>query len=198
MTKKEEIIKIASKEFAKYGYENVSLEKIAKKANITKPAIYYHFKNKLELFEMIVIPKIEKLSEEIYSFENDNPAKELQHYIYSYAKIFKKHPCLNSIMAYEFVTGGKNFSDEIIKNISKIFQKLILILNNGKEKNIFEFDNPFSIQLMIVSSLVMNQPTKELRKRVSKYIDMELNPNIDDIASAIYYKILKAISKDEK
>ena len=196
MNKKEDILKIASKEFAKYGFGGVSMDTIAKKAGITKAAIYYHFKNKASLFEEVVMPKVKKLIEEICSFENKDPREELKHYINSYAKIFSKYPCFAAILAHEFVDGGRNLSDEIIKHLSKVFKKLIIILKKGEERNIFKIDNPFSIQLMIVSSLIMHQSTKPLRKRISKYIDIELNPSIEDIANAIYQKILKAISKE--
>ncbi len=196
MNKKEEILKIASREFAKYGYTGVSMDAIAKKADISKAAIYYHFKNKASLFEEVVMPKVQKLIDEIYSFEDKDPKEELKHYIASYAKIFRKYPCFAAVLAHEFVDGGRDLSDEIIKNLSKVFKKLITILKKGQEKNIFQIDNPFSIQLMIVSSLIMHQTTKNLRKRISKYIEIELNPGIEDIANAIYQKILKAILKE--
>jgi len=196
LNKKEEILKIASREFAKYGYTGVSMDAIAKKAGISKAAIYYHFKNKASLFEEVVMPKVQKLIDEIYSFEDKDPKEELKHYIASYAKIFRKYPCFAAVLAHEFVDGGRDLSDEIIKNLSKVFKKLITILKKGQEKNIFQIDNPFSIQLMIVSSLIMHQTTKNLRKRISKYIEIELNPGIEDIANAIYQKILKAISKE--
>jgi len=196
LNKKEEILKIASREFAKYGFTGVSMDAIAKKAGISKAAIYYHFKNKASLFEEVVMPKVQKLIDEIYSFEDKDPKEELKHYIASYAKIFRKYPCFAAVLAHEFVDGGRDLSDEIIKNLSKVFKKLITILKKGQEKNIFQIDNPFSIQLMIVSSLIMHQTTKNLRKRISKYIEIELNPGIEDIANAIYQKILKAILKE--
>ncbi len=196
MNKKDEILKIASREFAKYGYNGVSMDTIAKKAGISKAAIYYHFKSKSSLFEEIVMPKVQKLIDEIYSFENEDPKEELKHYINSYAKIFRRYPCFAAVLAHEFVDGGRDLSDEIIKNLSKVFKKLLNVLQKGQKKNIFQIENPFSIQLMIVSSLVMHQTTKPLRKRISKYIEIELNPAIEDIANAIYQKILKAISKE--
>ncbi len=196
MNKKAEIIKIACKEFAKYGYKGVSLDKIAKQAEISKAAIYYHFENKSELFQEVLMPKVNELINEIYSLNSSNPVEELEHYIHSYAKIFKKYPNFAAILAHEFVDGGRDLSDEIIKNLSKVFKKLLSILREGQKKGLFEIDNPFSVQLMIVSSLIMHQTTKELRQRVSKYIDIELNPDIKDIAFAISKKILKAISKE--
>ena len=117
MNKKEEILKIASREFAKYGYSGVSMDAIAKKAGISKAAIYYHFKNKASLFEEVVMPKVQKLIDEIYSFEDKDPKEELKHYIASYAKIFRKYPCFAAVLAHEFVDGGRDLSDEVIKNL---------------------------------------------------------------------------------
>ena len=196
MNKKEEILKIASKEFAKYGYRGVSLEKIAKKADISKAAIYYHFKNKNELFEEVIMPKLKKLIDEVYLCNFDDPRKELKCYICAFSKTFKKHPCFASLLAHEFVDGGRDLNDEIIKNLSKVFKRLVQILKRGQEKGIFNIENPFSIQLMIVSTLIMHQTTKDLRKRISKYIEIEINPDIKDIAKSLYKKVLKAISKE--
>lgn len=47
--KKDAVIAEASRAFAKHGYQNVSLDEIAKALNVTKPALYYYFKNKQEL-----------------------------------------------------------------------------------------------------------------------------------------------------
>ena len=195
MNKKEEILKIASKEFAKYGYKGVSLENIAKKAGISKAAIYYHFKNKAELFEAVLTPKLEKLINEVYSC-NTNPKEDLKCYICAFSKTFKKYPCFASLIAHEFVDGGRDLNEEIIKKLSKIFKKLISILKEGEKKEFFKIDNPFSVQLMIVSTLIMHQTTKDLRKRISKYIEIEINPDIKDIAKAVYEKISKAILKE--
>ncbi len=48
---KEKILLTAIKMFSKYGYDAVSLSKIAKEVGITKPAIYYHFESKEKLVE---------------------------------------------------------------------------------------------------------------------------------------------------
>ena len=196
MNKKEEILKIASKEFAKYGYKGVSLERIAKKVGISKAAIYYHFENKAALFEEVVMPKLQKLMDEVYLCNSNNPKEDLKCYIFAFSKTFTKHPCFAALLSHEFVNGGRDLSNEIIKNLSKILKKLILILEKGQQNGIFDIENPFSVQLIIVSSLIMHQTTKELRKRVSKYLDVSIESNINDIADSLSKKILKAISKE--
>jgi len=199
MDKKDEILQIASKFFAKYGYNGVSMDSIAKKAGITKAAIYYHFKSKSEIFETVLSKRITELSENLNKCNFDNPKENLRCYIFTIAKIYSKYPCFAAILSHEFINGGKNLNENLIKILSQnIFKKLISILNEGIKRNLFEIENPFAIQLMITSSLLMNQTTENLRKKISKYIEMPVETDIESIAKSLYKKILKAISKETK
>lgn len=47
--KRKAVIAEASRAFGRKGYKNVSLDEIAAALNVTKPALYYYFKNKQEL-----------------------------------------------------------------------------------------------------------------------------------------------------
>jgi len=51
---------------------------------------------------------------------------------------------------------------------------------------------------MIISSLLMNQTTENLRKKISQYIDIPVKTDIQTIAKSIHEKVLKAISKENK
>lgn len=48
------LISIARHHFTTYGYENASLEAITKEANMTRGAVYHHFKNKKNLFKAVL------------------------------------------------------------------------------------------------------------------------------------------------
>ncbi len=48
------LLKIARKHFTEYGYLDVSLEKIAEEGNVTRGAVYHHFKNKQGLFAAVL------------------------------------------------------------------------------------------------------------------------------------------------
>ena len=52
--KKEMILDVATRIFAKYGYNKTSLDEIAQEANIAKGTIYYYFNSKEELFLKVV------------------------------------------------------------------------------------------------------------------------------------------------
>lgn len=48
------LLDIARKHFTEYGYFDVALEKIADEGNVTRGAIYHHFKNKQGLFTAVL------------------------------------------------------------------------------------------------------------------------------------------------
>jgi AcrR family transcriptional regulator len=48
------ILRSALEAFANAGYRGASLDRIAKKVGLTKGALYWHFKNKLDLYTAVV------------------------------------------------------------------------------------------------------------------------------------------------
>ena len=49
-TSKEKVMNAAIRVFSKKGYDGASMREIAESAHLTKPMIYYHFKNKKDLY----------------------------------------------------------------------------------------------------------------------------------------------------
>jgi hypothetical protein len=51
--KRERILKVAERLFAKHGYANTTMEQIVDALGVTKPYVYYYFRSKLEIFETL-------------------------------------------------------------------------------------------------------------------------------------------------
>jgi len=51
---KQKILDVAASLFAERGYDGVSVREIAEQAEVTKPVIYYYFKNKKDLHETLI------------------------------------------------------------------------------------------------------------------------------------------------
>ena len=51
MDTKQKILDVSLKLFMQLGFENTYMDDIAQKVGITKPAVYYYFKDKQDLFE---------------------------------------------------------------------------------------------------------------------------------------------------
>lgn len=68
MNKKEEVINAARDLFTKYGYKKVSMDEIAKGANVTKKTIYSYFSDKEAMFKYFASEELQSMKEKI---END-------------------------------------------------------------------------------------------------------------------------------
>ncbi|MDT2735581.1 TetR family transcriptional regulator [Enterococcus pseudoavium] len=61
---KQRLLETAFQNFLEVGFENTSLEKISKDANVSRGAAYWHFKNKSELFGEVVSQTIEQIKQQ--------------------------------------------------------------------------------------------------------------------------------------
>jgi TetR/AcrR family transcriptional regulator, acrAB operon repressor len=61
---KEVIVKTAYEVFKSVGYDKASLVDIAKNANLTRGAVYWHFKDKQSLYEYVVRWKLREVAQE--------------------------------------------------------------------------------------------------------------------------------------
>lgn len=67
---KNEILKHAQALFAKHGYANTRFDLIGKDLEITSGAMYHHFKNKRDLFDLVVKNCAEKISDKVEASAN--------------------------------------------------------------------------------------------------------------------------------
>ncbi|MFI5952583.1 TetR/AcrR family transcriptional regulator [Cryptosporangium sp. NPDC051539] len=58
---RQRVIDAALAQFAKFGVEGTSLQRIADAMGVTKAAVYYHFKTKDEIVLAVVLPAVEQL-----------------------------------------------------------------------------------------------------------------------------------------
>lgn len=89
-----QLLQIACRFFARYGYKGTSLRDIAEEAHITKAALYYHFPNKNSLYERIVLEGLRVLVDEVTEATARAPtAREKLHaFMMTTAEIYVRDP----------------------------------------------------------------------------------------------------------
>jgi len=65
MTTKSRIVQAAKREFARRGFDATSIRQIVAEARVTKPVLYYYFKNKGHLFLSLLEEAIAPLCDEV-------------------------------------------------------------------------------------------------------------------------------------
>jgi len=84
-TPKKQIIKTARNLFSESSYAGVSMSDIAKKLNVTKTALYYHFAGKAEIYQKVLDEVFTDLSSMIKKVaEEKNARKRLRRLIKNY------------------------------------------------------------------------------------------------------------------
>ena len=63
MTTKQKILDVSLQLFMHLGFENTYMDDVAQKAGVTKPAIYYYFKDKQALFEATAAQFLDQMSQ---------------------------------------------------------------------------------------------------------------------------------------
>ncbi|MCR4842029.1 MAG: TetR/AcrR family transcriptional regulator [Eubacterium sp.] len=71
MGSKENILKVAEREFAEKGFHDASMRSIAGEVGITATALYRHFKDKEAIFDALVEPVLAKMDEAFQMIEDE-------------------------------------------------------------------------------------------------------------------------------
>ncbi len=198
---KTNIITSATKLFAEYGFDGVSVDAIAKEADINKAMIYYYFKNKQTLYKAVVSKVLDDIYMEILDKNNlyKKPTQKLDSFIYTFTKYAFKNPHLSSLMLLELGKGGKKLTDDIFGGLKKIFFLLDEILQDGYKKGCFSKPTSIIIHFMIVGTINLFITTKELRQKVEDEFEKDLckECDMDQVASYLSSSIQKTLKIDK-
>jgi len=197
------ILDTATKLFAKYGIDGISVDLIAKEANINKAMIYYYFKNKSTLYETAM----QKVLDDIYKTvltelkECKRPQDELKAFIYTFASFAKKNSFLSSLMLQELSSDGKNLPKDMFMGLKKLFLLLNDILERGEKKGCFKKSEPIVIHFIITGVINLFISTKNMRKNVAKELQNDTlcsSCDLLDITNYLYESVLKIVKKSQK
>jgi len=126
---KERIIEAAQGLFSEYTYLGVSMSDIAKKLNITKAALYYHFASKEEIYKKVLEGTFDELRSYITKASREKTSdKKLYRLIKSYLDFGLREKNLIKAMMIKLSPCSSEISKNIIKlrkKVTGLFQALI-------------------------------------------------------------------------
>ncbi len=138
MKTREKLLKIGTEEFAKRGYDSVSLNDIVKKVGINKATVYHHFKDKQSLYQKIIQNELSLIHESIEEKLHDglHVDEMLSIYIDSVLHSLKANPNIIPLALRESANFGSNIDEGVVPFFEKEIQYIKEILNkqNIKEK----------------------------------------------------------------
>lgn len=129
--------------FLKYGYLGVSMEDLAKKLKITKPALYWHFSSKKEIYKKVLEEIFKELKAEIQTALKKSQGKtKLQKIIKIYLEFGLKEKGLIRILTFS------TKETQIRSQVLKFKRKIEKLISNALEEIIPRHQLKFLINLL--------------------------------------------------
>jgi len=172
---KQKILKEAAKLFSDFGFLGVSMEDIAKKLGTSKAAIYYHFKNKKELYLNVLENALQNLKEKIAKKVSLSKSQKeiVQKAIEAYLEFSLKEKNLIKSLSLKLSKDTQRpKEDSEIKNyIQQLREKIQLLFQNllEKEASFISFLLGTVDRIIIESSLIDKKiNTKKVTSQIIK------------------------------
>lgn len=126
MNKKEIIIEKARDLFTTYGYKKVSMDEIAREANVTKKTIYSYFKDKDSMFLYFINEELEKIKTELEKNKNDDlPFIEIVASDIYHILLLRKNSLLISNISKEVNSKNATGCEKFLKSYDNIIMDYI-------------------------------------------------------------------------
>ena len=166
---KKRIIDIATSEFAILGYSALSMNNLAKKLEINKATIYYHFKDKKSLYNEVILSLIQLDKDERESIVNSSlePKERFNQYVKLWIHTMCDNPNRIPLTLREMAGFDIGIESNISNNIENdiiCMKKIVLQLNlKEKYKNIDFYELKAMILGTILTYYSMQKTPLELK-----------------------------------
>ncbi len=141
---RDNILRAATKVFARYGYEGGSVEKISKAAKSFDRMIYYYFGSKEGLFIEVLEDMYRRMNEaeQALSLDAEQPVESLKAVIAFVVNYYSKHPEFITLLNTENLHRGKHIakSQRAKDYSSPAIAVIAQLLESGVRQGVFRSD----------------------------------------------------------
>ncbi|MFO7446428.1 MAG: TetR/AcrR family transcriptional regulator [Ignavibacteriaceae bacterium] len=175
------VLMAAAELISSHGYHNVSVREICETAGVTKPVLYYYFKDKEDVLSELLNEGHKRFKELFdkhikpdYSFEEslDGLLTVYKSYAESYPHLIKVNTYVQlSPLPQKIKSISKKKSKEVLEKINSVFSKGIIEKyfdkNVEQEMLVYSFIAPIGV--LIAQNIIIKNSTKPLKDNLKKY-----------------------------
>lgn len=194
---KDDIMNVAERLFCRFGFNKISMDRIAKESKHAKGSVYYHFSSKLNLMNSILESELEKIRTDLLAIINDSTLSEPEK-IKRYALV--RMESMNNRYSYHNVLKNRVLESgdkQLMECFSKVHDALVTwekeqltaIIVSGKNKGVFRQEIDAS---KYVNSLIMMLSSLEFPFFIFNLYDKYKN-SFDYMIDEIIFKPLETI-----
>ena len=153
--KKERILTIAQRIFARFGIQKTTMEEIAKMARMGKATLYYYFKSKEAIFAEVIVKESNLLKQKLKEAikKADTPQDKISNYMLTRMRHLKELSNYYTTLTDEYLEHYSFVEKERKKFTEYEIATLKCILNEGIEQNIFAMEDAELTARMVTIAL---------------------------------------------
>ncbi len=194
---KADIMNVAERLFCRFGFNKISMDRIAKESKHAKGSVYYHFSSKINLMNSILESELEKIRTDLLAIINDSNLSEPEK-IKRYALV--RMESMNNRYSYHNVLKNRVLESgdkQLMECFSKVHDALVTwekeqltaIIVSGKNKGVFRQEIDAS---KYVNSLIMMLSSLEFPFFIFNLYDKYKN-SFDYMIDEIIFRPLETI-----
>ena len=179
---KEQLLKVASGTFSKYGYYKTAMEDIATAAQKAKGSLYYHFGSKELLFEAVILEELRNLKEaltQVFLDERSDTRAVLKQYMLTRMKVLRNAPNYQETLRPNFYE-HYSFLDSIKEEMAAWeVNHIVALIKRGVAREELELPGDHKVYgevlVMLLQGLEPNFYVKGEYDRLEQHFDNLIN-----------------------
>ena len=160
----------AATAFAAHGFAGTSVDRIAAAARLNKAMIYYHFRNKAELYREILRDMFGAVGAGVRAVAASDlpPARKISVFIETFATEAEARPHFPPIWFREVADGGPHLDDATLGEMTGVVRALTSIIDEGVRAGVFRPISPLLVHAGVVGPVLLFFASAGIRRRVER------------------------------
>lgn len=170
------------------------MDELCALSGVNKASIYYHFQDKVNLYEVVVTGLFESVVNQVIEAvaQQISPEQKLQAFIASFAHATYANKKMPAILMREIAKGGQALPIPARQQMQKMLEQLRGILTLGQVQGRFRQVDLLTTHFMIIGSLCFYTTSEPMRLAIESA--EKLDPNVEEAIAEIYQLILNAVA----
>ena len=170
------ILAAAALEFAERGFAGARVDRIARRADVNKAMLYYHFKSKKRLYRTLLRQMFTRAADRLRAIGagDGTAAEKVDRAIAGIADFFQEHTFVPAIMLREVAEGGTHLDRETLKALAGVPRAIAGIVQAGVATGDFRRVDPVFAYFSMLAPIVFYLAGTPIRKEISHLHFMDM------------------------
>lgn len=155
MKTKDRILEVAGAEFAKVGFDGLSMNALVEKLDINKATVYYHFKDKKALYYEVIRIAMQRSNDNIRAvfMGNKDPETLFRSYINAHILTIKQNPNVVPLALREIANFGADVDESFLPFVEEEINYLKIVIEKLDLKDEYKDMKIFTLYSFILGSI---------------------------------------------